>query len=447
MNKNNTTKKSHGSLQVMLMILTAILLHSSVMASEIKGEIKGEMKGVIKGVVKDSRKKPVAAVRVTLKNTGAKTLTGKDGKFTLPVATKVKGKSVVLVFMRKGFHPEEKRVLIDNKFKTFRFHFILEEYLQHKVAVTALNIEKKPEAVPMAGSTVSELEIQEKIAENITETLSDTAGVHFIGKGGHTVTPSIRGLARRRVLLMVDGARVTSDRRVGASASFVPTEIIRKIEVVRSASSVIYGSDAMGGVVNILTRKNAPGPAADSYSSTLNLKLNSINKRVNTGFTYTNQLGKLHILSGFQYSKAGNYSSPEEEILNSGYTNFAGIMDLSYIGEKREFFAGYIAGFGRDVGKPERDNDPEKYSFVPTDNNQLFRLGYKENRVLQNGTFNVNMYLNPTRYTLNKVKTVSNTLQRADTTSLNLGIKAFLYKPLGKTLNYQVGLEWYSRQG
>ncbi|MCP4146178.1 MAG: TonB-dependent receptor, partial [bacterium] len=127
--------------------------------------------------------------------------------------------------------------------------------------------------------------------------------------------------------------------------------------------------------------------------------------------------------------------------------NFAGIMDLFYIGEKREFFAGYIAGFGRDVGKPERENDPDKYSFVPTDNNQLFRLGYKENQVLRNGTFNVNMYLNPTRYTLDKVKTVSNTLQRADTTALNLGIKAFLYKPLGKTLNYQVGLEWYSRQG
>ena len=75
---------------------------------------------------------------------------------------------------------------------------IPKEQIQEEISVTALDTEEKAVSVPMSESKVSQLEIKEKIAENIVTTLLNTPGVHFIGKGGYTVTPSIRGLARRR---------------------------------------------------------------------------------------------------------------------------------------------------------------------------------------------------------------------------------------------------------
>lgn len=68
-----------------------------------------------------------------------------------------------------------------------------------------------------------------------------------LGSGGFSIVPSIRGLARRRILLLVDGARLSSDRRTGPNASFLNPEDLARIEILRSPSSVYYGSDAIGG--------------------------------------------------------------------------------------------------------------------------------------------------------------------------------------------------------
>ena len=61
-------------------------------------------------------------------------------------------------------------------------------------------------------------------------------------------------MARNRILILIDNARITSDRRTGPSASYISPEDIDRIEVLRSPSSIFYGSDAIGGVVHIFTK-------------------------------------------------------------------------------------------------------------------------------------------------------------------------------------------------
>lgn len=401
---------------------------------------------IIKGVVKDDMKKTIPGVTILLKGTQLATISNFDGKFQLKLDEKLRNKKVTLVFKREGYHPREKQVTVDFDFKEFRIFFVSRDTLLQKVTVTATNREEKEVAIPMAEHSVTELEIQEKNPENIVESLSDTPGVHFIGSGGFSITPTIRGLARRRVLIMVDGHRVTSDRRAGTSASFIPPEMAGRIEVVRSSSSVLYGSDAIGGVINILTRSGGSFDKPLGERNALNFNFNHINRRVNTGVTLGLASGNWKFFSGFQYNRAGNYDAPGQTILHSGYISTSGMLDASYKDDKREFYFGYIAGFGKDIGKPDRANDPMNYTVVPAESNQFIRLGYADKQLVKNGALELSLFLNPTTYDLSKIDVRKDRKDTAATAALNLGVKTVLKKNVAKKFSYQAGLEWFSRQ-
>ena len=392
----------------------------------------------------DDQGVPLANVSVTDKKTGFTTITDPEGKFSLNVESG--RQKIILIIKREGFHPREKHVYTDNKSDTIKVHLVPKEHDLQKVTVTAMNREKKAIDVPMAEHSVTDLEIREKISENIVETLSDTPGVSFIGSGGLSVTPTIRGLARRRVLVLVDGHRVTSDRRAGTSPSFVPPELAGRIEVVRSGSSVLYGSDAIGGVINILTRTGGNIEKPQSERNSINLNYSSANNRFNTGITYGLTPGKWNIYSGFQFSRAGDYKSPDDTIFNSGFKYFSGLLDLAYRDEKREFFLGYIGGVGNDIGKPDRENDPDNFTYVPLEGNHYLRMGYRENNIFKNSNLKVSLFFNPSVYRLDKVKTGDDKIERADTRAFNLGAKVTLERPVNESLFYQVGVEWFSRQ-
>ena len=184
--------------------------------------------------------------------------------------------------------------------------------------VTALRYPESSIDVPAASSIVSGETLSEKLAPNINEALQDVPGVGALGSAGFALVPSIRGLARRRVLYLVDGARLESDRRTGPNASFVNPEDIERIEVLRSASSVFYGSDAIGGVIHLLTRV----PRFDG----------GLHGRVQTGYATANgekriglglegSAGTWAFFLSFQYADAGRYRIPGgTKVLQSQYT-------------------------------------------------------------------------------------------------------------------------------
>jgi outer membrane receptor protein involved in Fe transport len=399
----------------------------------------------ISGIVKDSKKNILAEVTVIVKHTDNTTSTDTQGKFKVTVPDE--WETAVLIFQRKGYHPRELRVKVDNKPKILEMFFIPREYLLEKVTVTAMNQERESIEVPAAERSLSSLEIQEKIPESIVDTLSDTPGVHFIGSGGLAITPSIRGLARRRVLVLVDGHRITSDRRAGTSPSFVPPELADRIEVVRSASSVLYGSDAIGGVVNILTRPTQTPESKLEKNTNFNLGFNPNNNWINTGINTYRQWEKWKIFSGFQFNRADDYNSPEGKMFHAGYTYYSGKVDLSFADKNRAFYLGYIGGIGKDIGKPDRKNNPDKYDLVPTETNHIIRLGYTDKQLVKKGTFDFSLFLNPNTYLLDKIDTKANTIQGSNTTGLNLGIKSDIKKSLSSTFALRVGAEWFSRQG
>lgn len=133
-----------------------------------------------------------------------------------------------------------------------------------EVVVTASGFEQRITQAPASISVIPRAEIEEIRAVSLAEILNNVEGVDTgaaVGKtGGQTI--NIRGMGSDYTLILVDGRRqntagsVTPNGFGETSSSFMPpVSAIERVEVVRGPVSTLYGSDAMGGVVNIITRK------------------------------------------------------------------------------------------------------------------------------------------------------------------------------------------------
>ncbi|MBR9807122.1 MAG: TonB-dependent receptor [Alphaproteobacteria bacterium] len=132
------------------------------------------------------------------------------------------------------------------------------------VVVTAAGFEQLIEQAPASISMMSREELEEGRYQSLAEAISNVEGVDVgssVGKTGG-LEISIRGMPSDYTLVLIDGRRqnaagsVTPNGFGSTSSSFIPPmSAIERIEVVRGPVSTLYGSDAMGGVVNVITRK------------------------------------------------------------------------------------------------------------------------------------------------------------------------------------------------
>ena len=132
------------------------------------------------------------------------------------------------------------------------------------IVVTAAGFEQAMAEAPASISVISRQELEEKRVTTIADALRDVEGVDVGGQVGKTGgrNISIRGMPSDYTLILIDGRRqntagsVTPNGFGETSTSFFPpVSAIERIEVIRGPMSTLYGSDAMGGVINIITRK------------------------------------------------------------------------------------------------------------------------------------------------------------------------------------------------
>lgn len=132
------------------------------------------------------------------------------------------------------------------------------------VVVTASRLEEPLRYSPDSVTVITEEEIQKKDKKTVIDVLRDVPGV-FIRQNssfGGDSSIYLRGTNNAHTLIMIDGVKV-GDPMAGdgkMSISDLSTDNIEKIEIIRGAQSVLYGSDAIGGVINIITKKGKGKP-------------------------------------------------------------------------------------------------------------------------------------------------------------------------------------------
>lgn len=133
-----------------------------------------------------------------------------------------------------------------------------------QVVVTAAATQQKLADAPASISVVTEEDLHVRPIRDLTDILDRVEGV-TINRSGNQRTIQLRGLGSAYTLFLIDGKRVNSTsamfRGNDFDAGWVPVEAISRVEVVRGPMSSLYGSDAIGGVVNIITK-----PVGDHWS-------------------------------------------------------------------------------------------------------------------------------------------------------------------------------------
>jgi len=129
----------------------------------------------------------------------------------------------------------------------------------NEVVITATRTAKDPRDVTQSVSVITNEEIRKTGATDVATAIQNVTGVHISGYGtpGSVASLSIRGAYSAQILVLLNGIRMNSSRDGGFDLSLIPVSVedIERIEIVRGPASALYGSDAVGGVINIITKK------------------------------------------------------------------------------------------------------------------------------------------------------------------------------------------------
>jgi hemoglobin/transferrin/lactoferrin receptor protein len=210
---------------------------------------------VVSGRVEDSAQQPIAGATVALRNklTGSTrtTVTDSDGKYSFDGVSK--GEFDV-VATAKGFG----RVSKDAPIGVETVITLDPGQINETVTVTATRTEVTTEETAVPVSVVDREELDRKAINTIGDIFRTLPGTSTTNEGAFQVRPRIRGLDSNRVLILVDGERLNNSRtstgQSGIEPGLVETSQIESVEVVRGSGSVLYGTDALAGTINIITR-------------------------------------------------------------------------------------------------------------------------------------------------------------------------------------------------
>lgn len=125
-----------------------------------------------------------------------------------------------------------------------------------EIVITATRTENPVSKLPMAVEVITREQIAESGALNLIDVLSEAEDVNALEPvNGRIGVAKLRGLDSSLTLVLIDGYRLQSGFQGYSDLREIPAGMIERIEIVRGSGSALYGSDAVGGVINIITRK------------------------------------------------------------------------------------------------------------------------------------------------------------------------------------------------
>ena len=187
-------------------------------------------------------------------------------------------------------------------------------YLSETV-VTATRVETRTDAV-LSDVVVIEADTLEKsTGRTLSEVLSRSAGLQMSANGGLGKQSGlfVRGTESRHVLLLVDGVRYGSSTAGSASLDNIPLGIVERIEVLKGPASALYGSDAVGGVVQVFTKQGSQG-----FHPNASVTLGSFGHRAATGGLSGGTEAVTYALN-FGTVREGGFSATNPDVAFSGH--------------------------------------------------------------------------------------------------------------------------------
>lgn len=285
-----------------------------------------ELNSSIEGVVTDAEtNQPLAGATVSLPDLKVAVTTGQNGHY---VIKSLRSGSFTIAVSFVGYKSYVTTVAVNGATqKDFKLSVSVVE--NQAVVVTGVASSTLSKATPAHVSIISEKDLQRSGGTNLMQAIAKVPGVSVITTGPAIAKPTIRGLSYNRVVTLNDGVRQEGQQWGDEHGVEIDEYSARKVEVLRGPASLMYGSDALGGVINVLT--NVP-VTNNTIKANIAGNLNSNN---NMQGGYADVAGNINGFNWNAYGSlksAGDYKNKYDgSVLNSRFNekNFGGYIGLN----------------------------------------------------------------------------------------------------------------------
>jgi iron complex outermembrane recepter protein len=294
----------------------------------------------ITGIVVDSSTSlPIAAVRVRLVEIRRNHVTHESGEFAfrlLPPGTHT------VTFQRIGYRPQTRTVVITGS-ESHTLQVAMETAVMQlaTTVVTGTLTERSSQEVLSPTSVLAGADLDRRLLGTVGATLQNEPGVSVTAMGPATARPVVRGLGGDRVLILEDGMRPGDlSSTSGDHAVAVDPLTATQFEVVRGPMSLLYGSSALGGVVNVI-RDEIPTSVSEHPHGTLTLEGATVNRGLTAGGYSGTSIGRYSIRAEGSYRTAGDMQTPAGTLENTDLATYSVGAGLSRVTDNGHTGASY----------------------------------------------------------------------------------------------------------
>lgn len=207
------------------------------------------------GVITTESFEPVKDAHIQIVGSSQAAISSDEGRFTLPLSKEYIQKNLKLIISSVGY--EDKIISINVKeFLNKEINVLLSEavYESEMVVVTATRTRKDVEEVSIPVSVVRGEEIERSGSMRLSEVLSEQTGMQIVNDHGTGI--QVQGFDPDYTLIMIDGNPIIGRTAGTLDLTRISVKNVEQIEIVKGPSSALWGSDALAGVVNIITQQN-----------------------------------------------------------------------------------------------------------------------------------------------------------------------------------------------
>ena len=294
-----------------LLLATALSVHPLIASP-----IVPPTRAVISGRITSIAVLPLPDARVAVVEAGRSVTTDADGRYAI---TNLPNGTYTLSITAIGYAPAVRRVVLAGQDVTLDAVLKVSLVELAPIQVTSTPTATDPLVSPQPTAVLDGENLHAAQAPSLGETLNQVAGVHSLSTGAGIGKPVIRGLTSNRVLILDDGQRMETQQWGDEHGPNIETSLADRIEVIRGPASVLYGSDALGGVINIIPKALPSAEAGHgSFNGEATASYNSNNRQPDGALLLEGATGAF----GFRGTVSGRTSedlrTPDYTLWNSG---------------------------------------------------------------------------------------------------------------------------------
>ena len=207
------------------------------------------------GMVKDAKGGPLPGAVVRIPDLQIGTSTDDSGRYKIPDVPQ--GTYLVSASLI-GYAEQSRRVTINSNSAAANFTLSESALEQQEVVVTGQSKATEIRRSPVPIVAINNQYLKENLSTNAIDAIAKIPGVTEVTTGPNVSKPFIRGLGYNRVLTLYDGMRQEGQQWGDEHGIEVDEYNIDRVEVIKGPASLIYGSDALAGVVNLIPTPPAP---------------------------------------------------------------------------------------------------------------------------------------------------------------------------------------------